>query len=156
METKDIQYLSEEKFNELKKELEDLTTIKRKEIAENLGFAKSLGDLKENAEYHEAREAQANLEDRISLLEKILKEAVIVSGNNKDAVGLGSVVSIKNESNKETKKFQIVGSEEAKILAGKISNTSPLGYSLMGKKVGSIINVTTPKGQVQYKIVEIK
>ena len=154
--TQNIQYLSQEKFDELKRELEELKTKKRKEVTESLEFAKSLGDLSENAEYQEAREMQANVEQRIVDLEAILKDAVIVSGNSKDVVGMGSKVVVRNEAGKETKEFQVVGSEESNIMIGKISNISPLGSSLMGKSVGDIVTVNTPKGSVQYKILEIK
>ncbi|HRY62518.1 MAG TPA: transcription elongation factor GreA [Candidatus Paceibacterota bacterium] len=154
--TTNIQYLSQEKINELKAELNDLKTKKRKEITESLEFAKSLGDLSENAEYQEAREMQANVEQRISDLEAILKDAIIVSTNHKDIVGMGSTVIVKVEPGKETKEFQVVGSEEANVLVGKISNLSPLGTALVGKKVGSTVTVNTPKGAVQYKILEVK
>lgn len=154
--TKNIEYLSQQKFGELKKELEELKTKKRKEVTESLEFAKSLGDLSENAEYQEAREMQVNVEQRISDLEAILKDAVILSGAGKDSISMGSKVVLKVEPGKETKEFQIVGSEESNISLGKISNLAPLGAALVGKKVGDIVSVTTPKGIVQYKIVEIK
>lgn len=153
---KNIQYLSQEKFNELKKELEELKTVKRKEVTESLEFAKSLGDLSENAEYQEAREMQVNVEQRVAVLENIIKDAVIVSANNKDFIGMGSIIVVKNEADKEAKQFQIVGSEESDILTGKISNVSPLGAALMSKKVGEVVSLTTPKGPVKYKIIEIK
>ena len=154
--TSNIQYLSEDKIKELKKELEELVNKKRKEVIESLEFAKSLGDLSENAEYQEAREMQANVEQRIIDLEAILKDAIVVSGNSKDVVGMGSVVIVRNEANKESKQFQVVGSEETNIVLGKISNVSPLGTALIGKRVGEVVSVNTPKGTVQYKIIEIK
>lgn len=154
--TTNVQYLSKEKIDELRAELNDLKTRKRKEITESLEFAKSLGDLSENAEYQEAREIQANVEQRIADLEAILKDAVIVSADNKGIVGMGSIVVVKTEPGKETKEFQVVGSEETDILAGKISNLSPLGMALVGKKSGSVVTVNTPKGSVQYKITAIK
>jgi len=153
--TQNIEYLSQEKFEELKKELDILKTKKRKEVTESLEFAKSLGDLSENAEYQEAREMQANVEQRISLLENLLKDAVILSANSKDLVGLGSIVVVTNDA-KEVKQFQVVGSEESDISMGKISNISPLGSSLMGKKAGDVVVVNSPKGPIQYKIKEIK
>jgi transcription elongation factor GreA len=153
---KNIQYLSQEKIDELKAELEDLKTRKRKEITESLEFAKSLGDLSENAEYQEAREMQANVEQRIMDLEEILKEAVVVTTDHKGIVGMGSVVVVRVGAGKESKEFQVVGSEEANVAVGKISNLSPLGIALMGKKEGSAVTVNTPKGPVEYKIVEIK
>src|SRR3989338_8931708 len=127
------EYLSKEKHDELTKELEFLTHIKRKEIAEALEAAKSLGDLSENAEYHSAREAQAGVEDRVTVLEEILKNAVIVGSKHKtDAVGIGSVVTVRR--GKDTKTYTIVGSEETDVATGKISNKSPLGEAMMGKR----------------------
>ncbi len=153
---KNIEYLSREKFEELKKELDNLVTVKRKEITESLEFAKSLGDLSENAEYQEAREMQANVEQRILEIEKLLKEAVILSSGDKNIVGIGTTVVVSLGDKKETRELKIVGSEEADALSGKISNVSPLGSSLFGKKVGDVVSVTTPKGQTKYKIVELK
>ena len=106
------EYLSKEKCDELTKELEFLTRVKRKEIAEALEAAKALGDISENAEYHSAREAQADVEDRIRVLDEMLKNVVIVGGKHKtDTVGIGSVVTVKRGS--DTKTYTIVGSEEA-------------------------------------------
>ena len=96
-----FEYLTKEKFEELKNELEILRTVKRKEVAENLEYAKGLGDISENAEYHEAREMQANLEDRISKLENVLKSAVIVSDKHGSVAGIGSIIKIKKGSDKD-------------------------------------------------------
>ncbi len=149
------EYLSKEKHHELKEELEFLTHVRRKEIAEALEAAKALGDLSENAEYHSAREAQAAVEERIMVLEEILKNAVIVGGKHKtDAVGIGSVVSIKR--GREEKTYTIVGSEETDVAAGKISNKSPLGEAMMGKKKGDDCTYTTPSGEIKCEIIEIK
>lgn len=148
-------YLSKEKFDELKEELEQLTRVRRKEIAEALEAAKSLGDLSENAEYHSAREAQAGVEERIMILEEIIKNSVITTGKHKtDAVGIGSVVTVKR--GKDTKTYTIVGSEETNVAEGKISNKSPLGESLMGKRKGDDFSCTTPSGEVECQILEIK
>ncbi len=151
-----IEYLSQQKFDELKKELETLKTIKRKEITESLEFAKSLGDLSENAEYQEAREMQVNVEQRISELETMLKDAIILSENSKDLVCLGSTVTVLRENEKEEKEFMVVGSEESNVAIGKISNISPIGSALMGKKEGDTISVLTPGGVVKYQIKKIK
>ncbi|OGZ05025.1 MAG: transcription elongation factor GreA [Candidatus Lloydbacteria bacterium RIFCSPHIGHO2_01_FULL_49_22] len=149
------EYLSREKHDELKEELDFLTHIKRKEIAEALEAAKALGDLSENAEYHSAREAQAGVEERIAVLEEILKNAVIVGNKHKtDAVGIGSIVTLKR--GKETKTYTIVGSEENDVQAGKISNKSPLGENLMGKRKGDEFKCTTPRGEDHCEILEIK
>ncbi len=149
------EYLSREKHDELKEELEFLTHVKRKEIAESLEAAKALGDLSENAEYHSAREAQAGVEERIAVLEEILKSAVIVGNKHKtDAVGIGSVVTLKR--GKETKTYTIVGSEESDVSSGKISNKSPLGENMMGKRKGEEFTCTTPRGDEKCQILDIK
>lgn len=150
------EYLTKEKFEEFKKELEYLKITRRKEVAENLEYAKSLGDLSENAEYHEARDAQAALEDRIARLEKMLKNATIVSSHNTNTVSLGSMVTVHKEGEKEKQTFTIVGSEEANTKEGKISLRSPFGASALGKKKGDTFSFTTPSGTMTYKIVEIK
>ncbi len=149
------EYLSKEKFTELKKELEELKTNKRKQIADELEFAKSLGDLSENAEYHEAREAQAALEDRISQLESVLTHAEIVSTHHSDKVEVGSVVHIKKSGDKKERVYNIVGSEEADTSAGKISFKSPLGQALLGKKKGESFAFSTPAGEAKYTVVTI-
>lgn len=149
------EYLSKDKHTELEEELEFLTTVRRKEIAEALEAAKALGDLSENAEYHSAREAQAGVEERIAVLEEILKNAVIVGNKHKtDAVGIGSVVTVKR--GRDTKTYTIVGSEEADVVAGKISNKSPLGESMMGRKKGENFHCVTPKGEEKCEILDIK
>jgi transcription elongation factor GreA len=149
------EYLSKEKFEELKKELEFLTHVRRREIAEALEAAKALGDLSENAEYHSARELQASVEERVMVLEEIMKNAVIMTSKHKtDAVGIGSIVTVKR--GKEEKTFTIVGSEEADVAAGKISNKSPLGEAAMGMKKGDKFSYTTPGGEVSGEILEIK
>jgi transcription elongation factor GreA len=150
------QYLTKEKFDTLHKELEYLRTDRRREVAENLEYAKKMGDLKENAEYHEARDRQAEVEDRIQHLEFILKDATIVSGNHTDAVTIGSSVEIVREGEKESRAYRIVGSEEADSVSGKLSNLSPLGAALLGKRQGDTVKVKTPKGMMAYTIAKIK
>ncbi len=154
--TKNKEYLSKEKFQELKIELENLKTKKRKEIAEELEFAKSLGDLSENAEYHEARESQAALEDRIANLESILANAEIVGAHHSNQVEVGSTVHVKKTGDKAEKTYIIVGSEEADMLAGKISFKSPLGQALLGKKKGEEFTFKTPVGEAKYTITSIE
>jgi len=149
------EYLTQEKFDELTKELEVLKSDKRKEVAEHLEYAKSLGDISENAEYHEARAEQANLEDRIMKLETMLKVAVIVSNStSKDVVSIGSTVTIEKGGNVTT--YKIVGSEEVDIAQGKLSINSPLGESVVGKKKGEKFTCKTPLGEVECIIKEIK
>lgn len=154
------EFFTKEKFEELTKELDDLKKTKRKEIAENLEYAKSLGDLAENAEYHEARETQANLENKIARLEMLLKTGAIVTSDKKNqsggATSVGSTVTVEKASSNERKIFHIVGSEESDIGSGKISIHSPMGEALAGKKKGESIKVKTPKGLVDYKIIDVK
>jgi len=148
------QYLSQEKHKELEAELNNLKTVERKNIAQHLDYAKSLGDLSENAEYHEARDKQADIEDRIKQIENILKNAVIVSKPKTSKVGVGSTVTLKKNDTDDVT-YDIVGSEEANMAAGKISHQSPLGLALMGHSKGEEISVDTPKGVSRYKIIEI-
>lgn len=150
------EYLSKEKFKQLTAELEELKTSKRKEIADELEFAKSLGDLSENAEYHEAREAQAALEDRIATLEKILASAEIVNVHHSSNVEVGSKVHLKKAGEKAEKVYTLVGSEEADFATGKISFKSPLGQAMMGKKKGEEFSFNAPAGTVKYTVVEIE
>jgi transcription elongation factor GreA len=149
------QYLTNEKLEEFKKELEYLRHERRKEVAENLEYAKKLGDLSENAEYHEARQEQAEVEDRINHLENLIKTAVIVDDQHGDTVGVGSTVKVKKEGG-DTQTYKIVGSEEADMAHGKVSNLSPLGAALLGKKKGQNFSVSTPKGKVTYTLISIE
>ncbi len=150
-----VEYLSQEKFDALQAELENLKTVERKKIAAHLDYAKSLGDLSENAEYHEARDKQADIEDRILQLEAIIKNAVIISKQKHTKVEVGSTVTIKKKGGEECQ-YQIVGSEEADMQAGKISYQSPIGDALFGHKKGEAVTVQTPKGQVTYEIIDVK
>ncbi len=149
------EYITEEKKQALATELHELKTKKRKEVLESLEFAKSLGDLSENAEYHQAREDQAKLEERISKIELILKESVVVASHHSTKVEVGSTVVVRKEKDKEEKRYQIVGSEEA-TGEGKISHHSPLGEALFGKKKGDTVTFQNPKGTVNYKIIDIE
>ena len=149
-------YLSREKFEELTNELEHLKTTRRREIAEQLEYARSLGDLSENAEYHQAREDQAELEDRIGHLENILKNAVMIHTGGNDVISIGSTFRLQKEGDNKSYIYTIVGSEEADMSHGKISNLSPLGSALLGHKKGESVKITTPKGTIVYTIVIIK
>lgn len=150
------EYLTQEKFNQLQTELQDLKTTKRKEVAEHLEYARSLGDLSENAEYHEAREEQAQTEARILQIESIIKNAEIVKHTTGDIVEVGSKVVVKKEEDSSEHTFTLVGSEEADITVGKISHNSPLGSALFGKKKGETFAFQSPKGIVKYKIIDVK
>lgn len=152
------EYLSKEKFEELTKELDYLKSVRRKEIAEQLEFAKGLGDLSENAEYHEARQNQAEAEDRVSKLEQMIKNAVITEKHAKKggAVSIGSTAVILRQGEKAERRYQIVGSEEANTKENKISNKSPLGEALMGKEKGEKVTYETPLGIVSCTIVNVE
>lgn len=150
-----MEYLTSEKKTELENELNQLKTVRRKEIADALEYAKSLGDLSENAEYHQAREDQANCEDRITHLETVLKNAVIADTHSKGVVGIGTKVVIVKKGGKDEREFTLVGSEEADSFTGKISNESPLGQALLGKTKGDSVSVTAPNGETTYTIKSI-
>lgn len=149
--------MSQEKFEELTHELDELRTTRRKEVAEQLEYARSLGDLSENAEYQEAREMQAAVEERIGKLEQILKNAKIIKGAKSDTIGMGSIVTVEPLVGVKVKHtYTIVGAEEANILEGKVSYHSPLGAALMGKKKGEEFSFHTPKGTQKYKILKVE
>ena len=148
-------YITEEKKKALEEELKDLKGPKRKEILAALEYAKSLGDLSENAEYHQTREDQGKLEERIKRIEQILQSAQVVKGGGGDIIEIGSKVVVQKDGTADKKSFQIVGSEEADMALGKISNHSPFGEALFGKKKGEIISFKTPNGEVNYKIIDV-
>lgn len=158
---KENEYLTKEKFEEFTKELAMLRGTRRKEVAESLEYAKSLGDLSENAEYHEARDNQAIVEDRISHLEELLKTAKIVSVHDTLSVNVGSVVTVDKDSSGseqtgKTSVYTIVGSEEANVVDNKISVRSPFGQAILGKKKGEKFTFQAPNGEVSYSVVSIK
>jgi transcription elongation factor GreA len=148
------QIITPEGYQKLKQELEFRTTVKRKEIADRIQSAKDLGDLSENAEYSDAKDEHAFNEGRIIELSQLLKNLTVVSaGTGNGKVGMGSkVLTI---SNNIEKVFCIVSFNEADPMAGKISNESPLGMALLGKKVGDDVAVITPKGEMKYHIEKI-
>ena len=148
-------YITEEKRKSLEIELKELKGPKRKEILESLAYAKSLGDLSENAEYHQTREDQGKLEERIQKIEQILQSSQVVSGGGGEVIEIGSKVVVIKDGEKREKKYQIVGSEEADMAQGKISNKSPFGQALLGRKKGDDISFKTPSGAVNYKIINV-
>ena len=154
--TDEKEYLSKEKYQELVAELDNLKKVKRREVAENLEYAKSLGDLSENAEYQEARSLQASIEERIAKLENILKNAEIMTLHHTNIVGIGSTVHVRKEGESKDRIYKIVGSEETDTAQGKISLHSPLGASLHGKKKGDEFVLNTPSGKVKYSVSEIE
>jgi transcription elongation factor GreA len=157
------EYLTKAKFDELTKELDQLRNVRRKEVAEQLEYTKQLGDLSENAEYHQAREEQAFLEDRIAKLDSLLKSATVVANgahHSVGTVGIGSTIELRRQSKasadaKATVTYILVGSEEANNAGGKLSTSSPLGIAILGKKKGDEIKVKTPGGEVNYSIVKV-
>lgn len=148
--------VSQEKFDEMVKELEHLKTTRRTEIAKSLEYARSLGDLSENAEYQEARDLQAATEERIRTLEHLIQHArILTDGKKKGIVSFGSMVSIKKEGAADLHAYTIVGSEEADMRERRISHVSPLGAALMGKKKGDDVVVETPNGKQSYSIEKV-
>lgn len=151
----DTPYLSQERYDELKHELEELRSTSRAEIAEQLKHAKEYGDLSENAEYAEAREEQSRIESRISELDEMLKAAVIIKkGTGGDVANIGSTVTAKKDG--QVMQYTIVGSNESNPAERKISNESPLGRAFLGRRPGDAVKVETPSGTAEYTITKIE
>lgn len=150
--------LTKEGLAKLEEELKELKTVKRKELAERLKLAISYGDLKENSEYHSAKDDQAFMETRILTLEKMLTKARIVDESNLDlkTVSVGSTVILNDIEFSEKVEYKIVSPAEADVQENKISYESPLGKALLGKEVGSIIEVDAPMAVIKYELLEIK
>jgi transcription elongation factor GreA len=148
-------FLTKKRLDEFKEELELLKTKRRLEVSEKLRDAKELGDLSENSEYLEAREEHARVETRIMEVEDIIKDAIIIkeNGGTRDEVDIGSTIDVVKDGKKL--RFVIVGTSEARPEDGFISNQSPLGRELMGRKVGDTIVIDTPSGNVKYRIRKI-
>ncbi len=142
----------------LEDELENLKVVKRKEVAGKIKEAREQGDLSENAEYDAAKDEQRDIEARIDELEKILKnvEVVVEEEVDLEKINIGCTVLVHDDEFDEEIEFKIVGSTEANSLQGKISNESPVGQALMGKKVGDIVTVETPAGEIKYKVLKIE
>jgi transcription elongation factor GreA len=150
--------LTREGMEQLKLELDDLKNVKRKELAARLKLALSYGDLKENSEYHSAKNDQSFLETRIKQLTQMINKARVADLDSLDTskVHVGSVVTLNDVEFSEKLEYRVVGPAEADVLENKISYESPLGQSLMGKSVGDVINVVAPAGVIQYELLEIK
>lgn len=150
------QIISQEGYDKLQEELRFLSTIKRKEIAERIEKAKELGDLSENAEYSEAKDAQALNDGRILDITNTLKNVVVVTPNARGLgkIDMSSVVTVDSPSGK--KEYTIVSFNEANPAEGLISNESPIGMAFLGKGKGEAVIVETPRGPVKYKILEVK
>ena len=153
----DTTYLTKEKFKELEQELEQLVTSGRTEMAQQLDSAKSLGDLKENAEYHQAREDQAVMEERINHITNSLKTATIIKSGKHTIVEIGAEVTVARKGSSTKMTYQIVGREEADPSEGKLSLDSPLVMAMIEKSEGDFFDFTTPDGdKVEWKVVEVK
>ncbi len=148
--------LTPEGLQKLKDELEELKTVKRSELAQRLKTAISYGDLKENSEYHSAKDDQAFMETRILTIENILRKARVVESIDTSTVQVGSVVTLLDVEFDEKIDYRIVGPAEADVADNKISYESPLGQALMGQSVGSQISVNAPIGEITYKLLDIK
>ncbi len=147
--------LTKEGKEELEKRLEYLKVVKRAEITERIKTAREFGDLSENAEYDAAKNEQAMIEGEILEIENKLKYAVIIEAVKKDAVSLGSKVLFKDVETGEEYNYEIVGTTEADVELGRISNESPIGNALLGRKVGDSVNVKVPSGIITIEVVEI-
>ncbi len=152
----DKYYVTQEKLEELKRELENLRTVRRMEVAEHLKRAKEYGDLSENSEYVEAKEEQSRVESRIFELEELMKKAAIIpkGGAGGGLVDVGSKVTVKRDA--KTFEYTIVGSNESLPEEGRISNESPIGRALLGRAIGDKVEVKTPAGKIVYEILKIE
>ncbi|MFZ4451930.1 transcription elongation factor GreA [Salibacterium aidingense] len=150
-------YMTEEGKQKLEEEYEHLKTERRQEVVERIKIARSFGDLSENSEYDAAKDEQAFVEGRISQIEKMLKNAVIIEEDtsNNSEVALGKSVTFKEIPDGEEEVYTIVGSAEADPIEGKISNDSPMAQSLLGRKVGDSVTVNTPGGEFDVEILEV-
>lgn len=146
-------HLSAEGLAKARAELHDLTVVTRPEVIARVASARQLGDLRENAEYQSAREEQSFLEGRVATLESMLRNARVIEATGAPEVSLGSHVVV--ESDGETRTFELVGSTEADPVAGRISDRSPVGNALMGKRAGDSVTVRLPAGEVSYRILEV-
>ncbi len=154
---KPITVLTKEGVKKLEDELESLKTVKRREVAEKIKVALSFGDLSENSEYDEAKNEQGIVESRILEIEATLAHAQIIDADEitTEKVGIGNVVKILDIDMDEEMEFQIVGTSEANIDKGKMSDESPIGAALLGHKIGDVVDVEAPAGTLQVKILEI-
>ncbi|GIO64776.1 MULTISPECIES: transcription elongation factor GreA [Paenibacillus] len=148
--------LTAEGLAQLEAELEELKTVKRKELAARIKLAISYGDLKENSEYHSAKDDQAFMETRILQLEKMLTKARIADKADSSAVSVGSFVKLHDIEFKEDLEYRVVGPAEADVYQNKISYESPLGKELIGKTVGDVVTVDAPMGLIKYEVLEIR
>jgi transcription elongation factor GreA len=150
--------LTPEGYERLKQEIDFLSNDKRREVADRIRVAREFGDINENAEYDDAKNEQAMLEHRIATLEeRLLAARVIDKGEvSSDVVSIGSRVKLRDMDAKETVEYHVVGSAEANPAENKLSNESPVGKAIMGRKKGEVVEVTAPRGALKFKILDIK
>lgn len=150
--------LTPDGLKRLEEELETLKSVKRREVAERIKVAIGYGDISENSEYEDAKNEQAFIEGRIITLEKMLRNARIINSDEiaTDVVSVGVTVSVEDMEYGDTMEYTIVGTAESDPLNNKISNESPVGRAIIGKKVGTVVDVSVPAGVIQYKILDIK
>ena len=150
--------MSQARFDELQKELNYLKTTRSDEVAEMIKVARGFGDLSENSEYDEAKNEQGKLYSRIAEVENILANYVVIEENaeDTDVVGMGSKITVKDAATGEEETYQVVGSQEADPMNGRISEESPFGKALLGKAVGDIAVVEAPAGNIEYEVVAIQ
>ncbi|WP_411344597.1 transcription elongation factor GreA [Paenibacillus sp. WLX1005] len=150
--------LTQDGLKKLEDELENLKSVKRREVAERIKIAIGYGDISENSEYEDAKNEQAFIEGRIITLEKMLRNARIINSDeiDTDAVSIGATVIVQDLEFGDTMEYTIVGSAESDPSQNKISNESPVGKAILGKKQGIVVDVNVPAGVIQYKILEIK
>ncbi|BFH65870.1 MULTISPECIES: transcription elongation factor GreA [Paenibacillus] len=150
--------LTQDGLKKLEDELENLKSVKRREVAERIKVAIGYGDISENSEYEDAKNEQAFIEGRIITLEKMLRNARIINNDeiNTDIVGIGATVIVKDLEYGDTMEYTIVGTAESDPLNNKISNESPVGKAILGKQKGTVVDVNVPAGVIQYKIIDIK
>jgi transcription elongation factor GreA len=150
--------LTPEGYEKLRQEIEFLSNEKRREVAERIRIAREFGDIAENAEYDDAKNEQALLEHRIATLEERLRSARVLEKSEvrKDEVSVGSTVKLKDMETNKTVEYRIVGSAEANPAESKLSNESPVGKAILGRKKGEVVEVTAPRGSLKFKILDIK
>ena len=150
--------LTPEGYEKLKREIEELSTTRRREVAERIRIAREFGDIAENAEYDDAKNEQMLLEHRIATLEERMRDARVISKKDiaKDVVSIGSLVRLKDMAANKTTEYTIVGSAEANPAENKLSNESPVGKAIIGHKKGETVEVAAPRGKMKFKIMEIK
>ena len=150
--------LSAARFEELKEELTYLKTVREKEVADQIKEARSFGDLSENSEYDEAKNEQGKLYSRIAELENILSNSVVIDEEESgtDVVSIGSRITVQDVGFGIEETYQVVGSQEADPMNGRISEESPFGKALLGKSVGAVVIVEAPAGNIEYKVIDIQ